>query len=72
MEISLLICMWLLAGLILISSFEEVLNELTFWQQVTCMLILTVCAPAIWITTFAEELMDLIIGEENDDGEENL
>lgn len=64
MEISLLICIWLLSGLMLINSFEEVLNELTFWQQVTCMLILTVCAPAIWITTFAEELMDLIIGDD--------
>ena len=68
-----IICIWFLSGLMLINYFAEILNELTFWQQVACMFILTVCAPAIWITTFAEELMDLIVGEgESDDGEENL
>ena len=65
MEMSLLICIWFLSGLILINSFEEVLSELTLWQQVTCMLILTVCAPAIWITTFVEDIMDLIVGDDS-------
>lgn len=61
---------WVIAGVMLIDDLNPVIEELSIFAQVMVMLILTIFAPAIWLTQFAEELIDLLAGngwEESDD-----
>lgn len=61
---------WVLAGVMLIDDLNPVIEELSIFAQVMVMLILTIFAPAIWLTQFAEELIDLLAGngwEDSDD-----
>lgn len=63
---------WVLAGVMLIDDLNSMIEELSIFAQVMVMLVLTIFAPAIWLTQFAEEIIDFIAGDGwegfNDDG----
>ena len=61
---------WVLAGAMLIDDMSFIIDELSISAQVIVMLVLTIFAPAIWLTQFAEEIIELIAGEGSfdDDG----
>jgi hypothetical protein len=54
----------------LIDDMNPIIDELSVFAQVMVMLILTIFAPAIWLTQFAEAAIELIAGEGcfDDDG----
>lgn len=58
---------WVLAGVILIDDMNPIIEELSIFAQVMVMLVLTIFAPAIWLTQFAEEILDFIAGDGFDD-----
>ena len=53
---------WIIAGVALIDDMSFMIDELTTFAQVMVMLVLTIFAPAIWLTQFAEEIIELIAG----------
>ena len=54
---------WIIAGVKLIDDLSIVIEDLSIFAQVMVMLVLTIFAPAIWLTQFAEEIIDLIAGD---------
>jgi len=54
---------WIIAGVKLIDDLNIVIEDLSIFAQVMVMLVLTIFAPAIWLTQFAEEIIDLIAGD---------
>lgn len=64
-----IIAIWVLAGTILIDDMSFEINGLSIFDQVMIMLLLTVFAPAIWITQFVADIVGAICekGEEIDD-----
>ena len=61
---------WVIAGVMLIDDLSSMIEELSIFAQVMVMLVLTIFAPAIWLTQFAEAAIELIAGEGcfDDDG----
>lgn len=70
MVLRIILAIWILAGVKLIDDMSLMIDKLSFFAQLSVMLILTVFAPFIYATEFAEELIELIAGEEvfDDDG----
>ena len=69
--LQIIIAIWILMGAYLIDEMSSMIDELSTFAQVIVMLILTVAAPAIIFTGFAETLIELIAGEgcfDDDDG----
>ena len=58
---------WVLAGVILIDDMNIMNDDLSIFAQVMIMLVLTIFAPAIWLTQFAEEIINFIAGDDFDD-----
>ena len=54
---------WVLAGVILIDDLSVTINKLSTFAQLMVMFVLTIFAPAIWLTQFAEEIIDFIAGD---------
>jgi O-antigen/teichoic acid export membrane protein len=54
---------WIIAGVKLIDDLSIMIEDLSIFAQVMVMLVLTIFAPAIWLTQFAEEIIDLIAGD---------
>ncbi len=54
---------WVIAGVMLIDDLSSMIEELSIFAQVMVMLVLTIFAPAIWLTQFAEEIIDFIAGD---------
>ena len=61
--LQLIIAIWVIAGVKLIDDMSIVIEELSVFAQVMVMLVLTIFAPAIWLTQFAEEIIDLLAGD---------
>jgi hypothetical protein len=48
----------------------EVLESVSLWRSCVATVLLVICAPVFFLSDLGEVILDLVVGEEEEEGEE--
>lgn len=57
---------WIILGAFILDNFTEMDEDLAWWQETLCMLIITIAAPAIAISLVVDGILEFITGDSNE------